>query len=48
MSAIRRSAKSAEAGGSWNLAGVAIALGIWLVAGLVVSRLTFRWIRKDG
>lgn len=40
--------ESAEAGGSWNLLGVAIALGIWLVAGLVVSRLTFRWIRKDG
>ncbi|MGD8168477.1 ABC transporter permease [Herbiconiux sp. P16] len=39
---------SAEAGGSWNLAGVAIVLGIWLVVGLVVCRVTFRWIRKDS
>ena len=37
-----------EAGGSWNLAGVAIVCGIWLVAGLVLTRVTFRWIRKDG
>lgn len=33
---------------SWNLPGVAIALGIWLVVGLVIARLTFRWIRKDS
>jgi len=39
---------AAEQGGSWNLAGIAIVLGIWLVAGLVASRLTFRWIRKDA
>ncbi len=37
-----------EAGGEWNLAGIAIVCGIWLVVGLVVTRLTFRWIRKDG
>lgn len=37
-----------EPGESWNLAGVAIACGIWLVVGLIVARLTFRWIRKDG
>jgi len=37
-----------EAGGEWNLAGVAIVCGIWLVAGLVLTRITFRWIRKDG
>ncbi|WP_397420136.1 ABC transporter permease [Protaetiibacter sp. SSC-01] len=37
-----------EAGGEWNLVGIAIACGIWLVAGLVATRLTFRWIRKDG
>ena len=37
-----------EQGESWNLAGIAIALGIWLVVGLVVTRLTFRWIRKDS
>ena len=39
---------SAETGGTWDLAGVAIVLGIWLVVGLVVCRLTFRWIRKDS
>jgi ABC-2 type transport system permease protein len=38
---------SLEAGGEWNLAGVAIVCGIWLVAGLVLTRVTFRWIRKD-
>jgi ABC-2 type transport system permease protein len=40
--------ETVEAGGSWNLAGVAIVTGIWLVAGLIVARLTFRWIRKDS
>jgi ABC-2 type transport system permease protein len=40
--------ESLEAGGDWNLAGVAIFTGIWLVAGLIVARLTFRWIRKDS
>lgn len=33
---------------SWNLPGIAIALGIWLVVGVVLSRLTFRWIRRDA
>ena len=37
-----------EAGGQWNLAGVALATSLWLVVGLVVCRLTFRWIRKDS
>ncbi len=37
-----------EQGGSWNLPGVALATVIWLVLGLVVCRLTFRWIRKDS
>ena len=37
-----------EQNGEWNLAGVAIALGVWLVVGLVLSRLTFRWIRRDA
>lgn len=32
----------------WNLAGVAVALSVWLVVGLVLSRLTFRWIRRDA
>ncbi len=33
---------------SWNLAGIVIALAAWLVVGLVLARVTFRWIRKDG
>ena len=33
---------------SWNLAGVAIATGLWLVLGLIATRITFRWIRKDS
>jgi ABC-2 type transport system permease protein len=37
-----------EVGQSWNLGQVAIALGIWLVVGLVLSRLTFRWIRRNA
>jgi ABC-2 type transport system permease protein len=36
-----------ELGQSWNLGGVALALGIWLVVGLVLVRLTFRWIRRS-
>ncbi|KQX05401.1 MULTISPECIES: ABC transporter permease [unclassified Leifsonia] len=37
-----------EVGGSWDLGAVAIALLVWLVIGLVLSRITFRWIRKDA
>ena len=37
-----------EQNGEWNLAGVAIALGVWLVVGLVLSRVTFRWIRPSA
>jgi ABC-2 type transport system permease protein len=40
--------EAAEQGASWNLPGVAIVLGIWLVVGLILARLTFRWIRKDS
>lgn len=36
-----------ERGESWDLPGIAIVTGIWLVAGLILCRLTFRWIRKD-
>ena len=36
-----------EQGESWNLVGIAIACGLWLVLGLILCRLTFRWIRKD-
>jgi ABC-2 type transport system permease protein len=40
--------KVVEQGGSWNLTGVLIATAIWLVVGLVLCRVTFRWIRKDS
>jgi ABC-2 type transport system permease protein len=40
--------KAAEQNGSWNLSGVLIATLIWLVLGLILCRLTFRWIRKDS
>lgn len=36
-----------EPGKSWQLGGVAIALGVWCVLGLIVSRLTFRWVRLE-
>ena len=36
-----------ERGESWDLTGVALVTLLWLVVGLVASRLTFRWIRKD-
>jgi ABC-2 type transport system permease protein len=39
---------SVEQGGEWNLAAVALVLAAWLVGGLIVTRLTFRWIRKDS
>jgi ABC-2 type transport system permease protein len=32
---------------TWNLPGIAIALGIWFVVGLVLTVLTFRWVRKN-
>ncbi len=37
-----------EVGGSWNLPLVALMTAVWLVAGLVLARVTFRWIRKDS
>ncbi|WP_104083114.1 ABC transporter permease [Cryobacterium sp. Y11] len=39
---------AAEQSGSWDLAWVAAALCIWLVVGLILSRVTFRWIRRDA
>lgn len=33
---------------AWDLGWVAVALVAWLVVGLVASRLTFRWIRRDA
>jgi ABC-2 type transport system permease protein len=40
--------KTLEVGGEWNLGLIALVLLGWLVVGLIVSRLTFRWIRKDA
>lgn len=40
--------EAVEAGGSWDLPGIALVCAIWLVVGLVLARLTFRWIRKDA
>ena len=40
--------KVMEQNGEWDLGWVALALLAWLVIGLVVSRLTFRWIRRDA
>jgi len=40
--------KAIEVGGEWNLGLVALVLAGWLIVGLVLSRLTFRWIRKDA
>lgn len=37
-----------EPGQEWNIAGVAIALAVWLVVGLVLSLLTFRWTRRNA
>jgi ABC-2 type transport system permease protein len=37
-----------EPAGSWQGAGTAVVLVIWLVAGVVAARVTFRWIRKDS
>ncbi|WP_427870305.1 ABC transporter permease [Leucobacter luti] len=39
--------QAAEAGGEWNLGLVAIMLGVWLVVGLVLSLITFRWTRRS-
>mgnify|MGYP000286001931 CR=1 FL=1 len=33
---------------AWDLGWVAVALLVWLVIGLILSRLTFRWIRRDA
>lgn len=36
-----------EIGGTWNLGGVAVVLGIWCVVGLVLCLMTFRWSSRD-
>lgn len=40
--------QAAEPSGEWDLGLIAIMLAVWLVAGLILSRATFRWIRRDG
>ena len=40
--------ESHEPSGSWQLGWMVLVLLAWLIAGLIVCRLTFRWIRKDG
>jgi ABC-2 type transport system permease protein len=40
--------KVMEQNQEWDLGWVAVALLAWLVIGLVVSRLTFRWNRRDA
>jgi ABC-2 type transport system permease protein len=42
------SSRVLEQGQSWDLQGVLIVTLIWLVVGLVLCRVTFRWIRKDS
>ncbi len=40
--------KAAEVSGSWDLGLIALVLLGWLVVGFVISRLTFRWIHRNG
>ena len=42
------SSAAADVGGTWDLAGVALWLAVWLVVGAVAARLTFRWGRRDA
>jgi ABC-2 type transport system permease protein len=37
-----------EQNGEWDIPGVAVALTVWLVVGLVLARVTFRWTRRDA
>lgn len=37
-----------EQGGEWALGAVALAMAVWLVVGLALSLVTFRWIRRDA
>lgn len=37
----------AELGGEWNLDQVAIALGIWVFLGTLLTLVTFRWIKRN-
>lgn len=35
--------KVVEPGGTWNLAGIALMLGFWVVIGILLTAVTFRW-----
>lgn len=37
-----------EQTGTWDIGTMTLVLAVWTVAGLVVSALTFRWVRRDG
>ncbi|ALV46275.1 ABC transporter [Arthrobacter alpinus] len=39
--------EAAEPSGTWDLGLVALVLGVWLVLGLALCKMTFKWIRKD-
>jgi ABC-2 type transport system permease protein len=39
--------KVSEIGGQWNLDQVALMLGAWVIIGLVVTLMTFRWVKKS-
>ncbi len=39
---------AAEPSGSWDHPLILLVTGLWLVVGLAVVRVTFRWIRKDA
>lgn len=39
--------KVAEIGGEWNIDQIALVLGAWVVVGILVTLLTFRWVRKS-
>ena len=38
----------AEQTGGWDLGTTAVVLAAWLVGGLVLARVTFRWVRREG
>lgn len=39
--------KAAELGGEWHLDQVALVLGAWVLIGLVITLLSFRWVKKS-
>ena len=38
----------AEQTGTWDLGTAALVILAWTIAGLVLARVTFRWVRRDG